>query len=270
MNTITADPIVQFKQAQKEGWANFAPVEVFTIPAAAQLVKFSRIRAGQRVLDVGCGTGVVAITATRRGAKVSAIDLTPQLVERARENARVSKLAIDFHEADAEKLPFGDGEFDVVVSQFAHMFAPRPEVAVSEMLRVLKPGGTIAFSTWPPELFVGKTMALPAKYLPPPPNNFPPPGLWGDPNIVRQRLGDKVRDLAFDRRPMLIPVLSPELYRANLERTVGPLLKLVEALSTANPEALKQFRAEFDAIVVEHVEDNILRQGYLMSRATKA
>jgi len=269
MDAIAADPIAQFKQVQKESWANFAPVEVFTIPPAAQLVKLGGIRAGQRVLDVGCGTGVVAITAARLGAKVSAIDLTPQLLERARENARVSKLNIDFHEADAESLPFPDKEFDVVVSQFAHMFAPRPEVAIAEMLRVLKPGGTIAFSTWPPELFVGKTMMMPAKYLPPPTNGILPPGLWGDPNVVRQRLGEAVRDVTFDRKVMLVPVLSPQLYRSNLERTVGPMAKLVETLSAKNPQALEQFRAEFDAMVTAHVEDNVIRQDYLMTRAVK-
>jgi len=233
-------------------------------------VKFSGARSGQRVLDVGCGTGVVAITAARLGAKVTAIDLTPQLVERARENARVSELSIDLQEADAERLPFPDQQFDVVVSQFAQMFAPRPEIAVAEMLRVLKPGGTLAFSTWPPELYVGRTMGLQAKYLPPPPNGFPPPLLWGDPNVIRHRLGDSVRDIAFDRRTMLIPVLSPQLYRANLERTVGPMLKLVEYLAAKNPQALQQFRDEFDAIVTHHVEDNVIRQDYLMTRAVKA
>src|ERR1043165_3672872 len=121
-----------------------------------------------RVLDVGCGTGVGAITAARTGARVSAIDLTPPLLERAQQNAQIAEVSIDFREADAEELPFADAEFDTVLSQFAHMFAPRPEVAVREMLRVLKPGGTLAFSTWPPECLVGRTSGVTARYAPPP------------------------------------------------------------------------------------------------------
>ena len=151
------DPLAQFKESQKQGWAHFTPLEMFTTPAAAHLVAHANIAAGQRVLDVACGTGVVAVTAARLGAQVSALDLTPQLLERARENAELAGVRVEWREGDAEQLPFEDAAFDAVLSQYGHMFAPRPEVAVSEMLRVLKPGGTIAFSTWPPELFVGRT-----------------------------------------------------------------------------------------------------------------
>jgi ubiquinone/menaquinone biosynthesis C-methylase UbiE len=110
-------------------------------------VKFANVRAGQNVLDVGCGTGIVAITAARIGASVRGLDLTPELLERARENARIANVEIDFREGDAEALPFDDVTFDVVLSQFGHMFAPRPDVAMAEMLRVLKRGGTIAFNS---------------------------------------------------------------------------------------------------------------------------
>ena len=157
------DPLAAFKAAQKSGWAFFAPLETFTTAVAAQLVKHARIEAGQRVLDVGCGTGVVAVTAARRGAKVTGLDLTPELLARARENAELAEVDIDWHEGDVEQLPFADGTFDVVVSQFGHMFAPRPEVALAEMLRVLKPKGTIAFATWPPELFTGRMFAITAQ-----------------------------------------------------------------------------------------------------------
>ena len=149
------DPFESFKAAQKKGWAHFAPLEMQTTPCAARLVKRAGVRAGQNVLDVCCGTGVVSVTAARLGARVTGLDLTPELLQRARENARIANLEIDWHEGDVENLPFADAAFDVVLSQFGHIFAPRPEVAIAEMLRVLKPGGTIAFSTWPPELFVG-------------------------------------------------------------------------------------------------------------------
>src|SRR5215471_100052 len=104
-----------------------APLEAITTSAAARLVRFAGVTQGMRLLDVGCGTGVVAVTAARLGARVSAIDLTPELLERARENSRIAQVEIEWGEADAEELPFGDGEFDFVLSQFAHIFAPRPD-----------------------------------------------------------------------------------------------------------------------------------------------
>src|SRR5437016_11775907 len=163
------NPIAQFKEAQKQGWAHFAPIETFTTAPAARLVQYAGVIPGQHVLDVGCGTGVVAVTAARAGARVTGLDLTPELLERARENAQIAEVDIQWHEGDAEQMPFEDAAFDVVVSQYGHMFAPRPDVALNEMLRVLKPGGTIAFSTWPPELFVGRMLALISRYMPPPP-----------------------------------------------------------------------------------------------------
>src|SRR5207244_12186594 len=102
-------------------WAHFAPLEALTIPQAARLVRHARVKNGDRVLDVGCGTGVVAITAAGLGAHATGLDLTPELLERARENARISKVSIEFREGDAEGLPFQDGSsFDVVLSQFGH------------------------------------------------------------------------------------------------------------------------------------------------------
>jgi len=262
------DPFLQFKESQKQGWAYFSPLESLTIPQAPRLVRHAKARAGDRVLDVGCGTGVVAITAAKLGAHVAGIDLTPELLERARQNASISQVSIDWREGDAEDLPFDDGAFDVVVSQFGHIFAPRPEVATAEMLRVLKPGGTIAFSTWPPELHVGRSMALMSKYLPPPPG-VPSPTLWGDPRVIQERLGSKVKDIVFDRACLMVPVLSLQLHRANSERVVGPLIKLVEALSASDPEKLAHFRAEAEALAAEYLEWNSLRQDYLLTRATK-
>jgi ubiquinone/menaquinone biosynthesis C-methylase UbiE len=129
------DALAQFKEAQKQSWASFVPFEMATTGPAAQLVRFAEIRAGQRVLDVGCGTGVVAITAARKGADVTGLDLTPELLARARENATITGLIITWKEGDVESLPFAESSFDVVLSQFGHMFAPRAEVAIREMLR---------------------------------------------------------------------------------------------------------------------------------------
>jgi SAM-dependent methyltransferase len=241
---------------------------VTTVPAA-HLVKFAGLGAGRHVLDVACGTGVVAITARRIGAKVTALDLTPELLERAHYNSQVSGLEVDWREGDVEKLPFADGTFDVVLSQFGHMFAPRPNLAISEMLRVLKSGGTIAFSTWPPDLLVGRMFSMTARYMPPPPPGVAPPVQWGDRAFVTKRLGDSVKDIAFETGIMLVPALSPQHLRSVTEKTAGPLVKLVETLAASDPSKLASFRREYDAVTVEYFHDNIVEQGYLMTRAIK-
>jgi SAM-dependent methyltransferase len=266
---MNEDAIAKFKAAQRQGWKHFAPLEALTTPGAARLVKHARVRAGQEVLDVGCGTGVVAITAARIGARVRGVDLTPELLERARENARIATLEIDFREGDVEALPFGDATFDVVLSQFGHMFAPRPEIAVAEMLRVLKPGGTIAFATWPPELLVGDSFKLMSKYMPPPPPGVSPPPQWGDVAVVRERLGAAVKDILFDRGCMLVPALSPQNLRDHMEHTAGPMLKVVESLSASDPARLAQFRREYDALIAPYFGENVVRQDYLLTRAVK-
>ena len=264
------DPFESFKAAQKQTWVHFAPYEAHTTPCAARLVKRAGVRSGQRVLDVACGTGVVSVTAARLGAHVTSLDLTPELLERARENARIAGVDITFHEGDVEKLPFGDAAFDVVMSQFGHIFAPRPEVAIAEMLRVLKPGGTIAFSTWPPELFVGRMFALTASYMPPPPPGIAPPPLWGEPSVVRQRLGSAVKDIVFDRATMLVPALSPSHHRVAAEKSAGALVRLVTELEKSDPAKLERLRRDYDLLAGEYFEDNVLRQDYLITRAVKA
>ncbi len=144
------DPLAQFKQRQREMWASFGPTALFTTPVAGHVVRFADIAAGETVLDVGTGTGVLALTAARRGAKVTRLDLTPELIEQARENADIARLPdIVWTEGDAEDLPYPDASFDVVVSQLGHMFTPRPDVVMAEMRRVLRPRGRIAFATWP-------------------------------------------------------------------------------------------------------------------------
>jgi SAM-dependent methyltransferase len=266
---MSEDVIAKFKEAQRQGWKHFAPLEALTTPAAARLVKFANVRAGQNVLDVACGTGVVAITAARLHTRVSGVDLTPELLERARENARIANAEISFREGDAEALPFDDGSFDVVISQFGHMFAPRPNVAIAEMLRVLRPGGMIAFATWPPELLIGASFKLVSTFMPPPPPGVAAPPQWGDVAIVRERLGIAVKDILFDRACMLFPTLSVQNYRDQVERTAGPMLKLVEMLSQSDPDRLAEFRRKYDALIAPYFEDNIVRQDYLLTRATK-
>jgi SAM-dependent methyltransferase len=272
MASENPDPFAKFKAAQRDAWSSFTPVEILTTPPAAKLVKFAQVAQGQRLLDVACGTGVVAVTAARRGAKVSGLDLTPPLLERARQNADIAGVDVEFIEGDAEALPYPDSSFDVVLSQFGHMFAPRPAVALQEMLRVLKAGGRIAFSTWPPEHFTGRMFSFIARYLPPPaPEVEPPapPALWGDPNVVRERLGALVTDLLFERDTLIVATLSLQHFRMAQEKTIGPLTKVVESLQN-DPAKLKQLRADFDAMASYAFEDNVVRMPFLMTRAVKA
>jgi len=263
------DVLQKFKETQKAGWAHFAPLQTFTTIPAARLVEHAGVRGGMGVLDVGCGTGVVSVTAARMGARVTGLDLTPELLEVARTNGRIAAVDVEWREGDVEQLPFEANTFDAVLSQFGHMFAPRPDVAASEMLRVLKPGGTIAFSTWPPEMFMGRMFAVVAQFLPAPPPGIAPPPLWGDPHVIRERLGSAVRDIVFARACLEAPALSVEHYRDTTERTGGPVVKLVELLSAGDPAKLAIFRDSYDALTRQYFDRNIVRQDYLMTRATK-
>ena len=261
------DPFAELKKRQREMWASFAPTAMFTTPVAAQLVKFADITAGERVLDVGTGTGVVAITAARAGGQVTALDLTPALLEQARENARIAQRPeIVWKEGDAEQLPYPDASFDVVVSQFGHMFAPRPDVAVAEMRRMLKPGGRVVFATWPPEHFVGRLFAFVARHSPPPPAGVAPPPQWGNPGTVTERLAAGFDAPFFSRGVMTIAALSLEHFRLFMETSVGPVQKLVEGVA-GDPAKLAAIRAEFDAMVSPYYAENVVRQDYLLTKA---
>ena len=267
---MSMDPIAEFKSKQRETWAmgNFGDIAVFTTPVAGHLVRFAGVVGGQAVLDVGTGTGVVAITARQLGAKVTGLDLTPALLAQARESATVAGHDdIAWHEGDAEALPFADASFDIVLSQFGHMFAPRPEVALAEMLRVLKPGGIVAFATWPGEQLIGRLFSVNAKYVPPP-QGVPSPVQWGDVTTVRQRLGDSVKHLHFERGIMGIPALSPQHVRLLQEAKAGPFIRTVLALQQ-DPARLASWRREVDGLVSEYLSDNVVRHEYLLTRAIK-
>lgn len=259
--------LAAYKALQRESWGLFSPMEIFTTIPAANLVKFSLVSPSCSMLDVGCGTGVVAITAAKLGINVSALDLSPVLLERARTNIAIAAVNVDLKEGDAESIAYPDHSFDAVLSQFGHIFAPRPEIAIKEMLRVLKSGGTIAFSSWPPDLFTGRLFSLVSQFSPPP-LEISPPSRWGNPHFVREQLGNAVEDLTFDQGVMMVPALSLGHYRQLVETTVGPVLKFVQD-SRSDPVRLKQFRDALEVLASQYFSDNHIHQHYLMCRARK-
>lgn len=239
--------------------------ETTTLTNAPVLVKAAAVRAGQRVLDVGTGTGVVAITAAREGARVTGVDPTPQLLDQARENAAIAGVAAEFHQAGAEDLPFADASFDVVLSQFGHMFSPYAQRAADEMLRVLKPGGALVFSSWPPAEGLGAVFQTIKAHMPAPPPGTDNPEEWGDPDVVRRRLGDRVRDVAFDYQVMRSPALSLGHFRLRMEQ-VGPGKMVAQSLPA---DVLATFRAGVETTLAPDFRDNIMHMRYLLVRATK-
>lgn len=257
------------KDNAKKMWSTFAAFETVTGLAAPELVKFAGVQKGDCVVDVGCGTGVVAVTAAQVGAKVSASDLTPELIARAKENSMISGFEIDFQIADVEQLPYENDKFDIVLSQFGHMFAPRADLAISEMLRVLKPGGVVAFSTWPPELLTGRLFILTAKYGSSPPTGISSPVDWGKIEVIKNRLAEKVKHITFHRAQYGNPAMSPSHMRLLLERYIGPVTAVVKMLEADDPDKLTLFRSEMDVLLGEYFENNTVIQSYLMTRAIK-
>src|SRR3954451_15390452 len=145
---------------------------------------------GDRVLDIAAGSGNAAIQAAQRGADVVASDLTPELFVAGRRRAEAAGVELEWVEADAEALPFEDASFDVALSTFGIMFAPRQSLAAAELARVVKPGGRIALCSWRPAGVVGEMFGTIAGFLNPPPPLEGPPVRWGTEEGVRDLLDD--------------------------------------------------------------------------------
>jgi SAM-dependent methyltransferase len=199
--STTQPEMESLKTRLKSMWmaGDFGQVAKVIETGAAEFIDRLGLKPGDRVLDVACGTGNTAIPAARAGAKVTGVDIATNLLEQARERAASEELQIQFDEGDAENLPYDEASFDVVVTMFGAMFAPRPEVVSSELIRVCKPGGRIAMANWTPEGFIGQMFKTTGKHVPPPPT-MPSPIKWGDEETVRQRLSDGVADLKLTRR----------------------------------------------------------------------
>lgn len=195
MGTAAPD-INALKARMRESWmaGDFGVIARYAEAAEQEFVEHLKLKPGMRVLDVACGTGNTAVPAAQKGAKVTGVDIASNLLAQARERARQAGVDAEFREGDAEQLDFPEASFDVIVSVFGAMFAPRPERVAAEFLRVCRPGGTIAMGNWTPSGFVGQMFKATAKHVPPP-TGIPAPSLWGDENVVRQRFGSGAKQI---------------------------------------------------------------------------
>jgi len=178
---------------------DFGEIAKAYVRDAEEFVRGLNLRPGMRVLDVACGTGNLAIPAARLGASVTGVDIAPNLLEQARENAKREGLAVQFDEGDAEKLPYEDGSFDAVITMFGAMFAPRPEPTAAELKRVCRSGGLIVMANWTPTGFIGQMFKIVGSHVPPPPG-VPSPLLWGNEEAVRERLSEGTSSLETSRQ----------------------------------------------------------------------
>ena len=163
------DELTDFKQATRAMWAagDYARFAPLVAEVGERLVRRAGVRPGDAVLDVACGTGNVAIPAARAGGRVTGVDLTPEHFPAARSRASAAGVAVDWVEGDAEALPFEDDSFDVVLSSFGCMFAPRHAVAAAELARVLRPGGRLGVSAFTDGGAGGDSSARSAPTCPP-------------------------------------------------------------------------------------------------------
>ena len=194
---------------------------------------------GCQLLDVGCGSGQLALIAAKDGLEVTGVDIASNLVERARTRAQAEGLRACFEEADAEALPFEDASFDVVVSLIGAMFAPRPELVAKELLRVCNPGGTIAMANWTPQGFVGQMFKTIAKFIAP--SGMPSPVLWGDEATVRERLGKGLSELNLVKRHYTFSYPFPPSEVVEFFRLYyGPTNEAFASLDAGGRESLRR------------------------------
>jgi SAM-dependent methyltransferase len=222
----------ELKARHRAMWAlgDYAAVARDVIaPVGAALVRAAGIGPGQLVLDVAAGSGNASVPAARTGASVVASDLTPELLERGR--AAAPAAAITWQVGDAEALPYDDGTFDAVISCVGVMFAPHHQAAADELVRVARPGGTIANLSWTPEGFIGQMFATMKPFAPAPPPGAQAPPLWGDEQHVRALLGDRVSDVTVTRDSLTVDCFeSPEALVGYFKTHYGPAVAVYRSL----------------------------------------
>jgi SAM-dependent methyltransferase len=256
--------IATVKQRQQSAWASgdYAAVGARFPLTAELLCEAVDLRAGERVLDVACGSGNAALAAARRFCEVTGIDYVPALLDRARLRATAEGLAATFQEADAEDLPFPDGEFDAVLSTCGAMFAPDQERTARELLRVCCPGGRIGMVNWTPDSYVGALFRAIGRHVPPPPG-IRAPVLWGTEERLRELFGPEVT-IASPRRAFRWRFPSAEDQAEFFAQFYGPATK---ALATLGADDAASLRAEMVETVrnfdVSDDETLVLRMDYL-------
>lgn len=228
------------------------------------------IEEGMRVLDIGTGSGgSVAIPAAKRGAEVVGSDITSVHFDAGRARAEAAGVELEWVEADALDLPFDDGSFDRVLSTFGHMFAPDHAQAAAEMVRVTKPGGVIGFCAWTPDGATGRMFRITASHMPPPPEGFQPPPLWGNEEHVRALMEPLGVELSFERKVNEFKEESLELYSEVFDTNFGPMVTARNVLGDGWA-ALKEELDAFFAEVNEADDGSLLIKGeYLETIARK-
>ena len=243
LESTTIPNLEAVKARQKATWesGDYGQIARIIEYLAEKFMARQPLQPGSRVLDVACGTGNLALIAARRGCVVSGVDIASNLIAQAR--AAAEGLRINFAEGDAEALPFAGCQFDLVVSMFGVMFAPRPSIATAELLRVTKSAGRVALANWTPEGFIGKMFGVFRAHLPPPPapNGVPSPMSWGDEATVRSRLRHGFAVLRLARRIALLrypfpPAETVEFFR----QYYGPTHMAFASLDASAQAALRR------------------------------
>src|SRR5215218_7860370 len=236
-----APDLAAVKTRQQQTWASgdYGAVAARIVLIAEQLCDAADLQAGWHVLDIATGTGNAAIAAARHGCTVTGVDYVPALLERGRERAAAEGLAVEFLEGDAEELPFADACFDAVTSVFGAMFAPDHGRAAAELLRVSRPGGTIALASWTPGGFIGELFRTTAAHVPPPPG-MAAPMLWGTEGHLRELFGDGIESLAVTERTFTWRFAAPEEFVEFFRTWYGPTVKAFAALEGDARNALER------------------------------
>lgn len=264
--------VISSKEAVKEIWSmgDYRNRGQFFPPVSARLTELVGLQANELVLDVACGYGNTSITARFKGAKVTGMDITPKLLALAKEEEKTADIdGIDWREGDAENLPFEDETFDVVLSTFGHIFAPNQELAGKEIVRVLKKGGRLGITSWPPELAVGKLSEVVSKYNPFASSEAFSPYNWGVTDKVK-RLLPGIREIYFERDTIKIPVLSPNHYWQDTITKSGFMIKVMTELKKQNNEnKIRSFRDDYTKVLKRYILHNELRLGYLITIARR-
>ena len=237
----------ELKAATRAAWAlgdyhAFAKASVWELGQV--LVHACGIGPGQRVLDVAAGSGNTAIRAAEAGAEVVASDLTPENFEAGRREAQARGVELEWAEADAEALPFADGEFDVVTSSVGALFAPDHQAVADEMLRVCRAGGTIGMINFTPEGLISDFFGALAPYMPAPPPGALPPAAWGNEEHVRELFGHRVASLETNRAHYVERADSPAAYVELFKRTFGPVVATYASLAD-DPERRAALERDF-------------------------